>query len=50
MPRAGAIKNGGLVVAEMPKTDKLILTNGFKFVEERRYGISSIYLFNWMSD
>ncbi len=48
--RAGAIKKGGLVVAEMPKTDKLILTNGFKFAEERRYGISSIYLFNWMSD
>ena len=48
--RTGAIKKGGLVVAEMPKKEKLILANGFKFADERRYGISSVYLFNWIPD
>lgn len=46
----GAIKKGGLVVAEMPKTEKLVLTNGFKFADNRKYGISSIHIFNWISD
>ena len=46
----GAIKKGGLVVAEIPKTEKLILANGFKFADKRQYGISSIHLFNWMPD
>ena len=46
----GAIKTGGLVVAEMPKTERLNLSNGFKFAEERQYGISSVHLFNWVPD
>ena len=46
----GAIKRGGLVVAEMPKTETLKLGNGFKFADKRQYGISSVHLFNWIPD
>ena len=44
----GAIKRGGLVVAEIPKTETLNLSNSFKFADKRQYGISSVHLFNWM--
>jgi 16S rRNA (guanine966-N2)-methyltransferase len=50
MAKTGAIKNGGLVIAEMPKSEKLVLPDEFKFADERSYGITSIHLFNWIPD
>ncbi len=48
--KKGAIKNGGLVMAEMPKSEKLVLSDEFKFADERSYGITSIHLFIWLQD
>ena len=45
--RIGAIRQGALVIIEMPKKDELTLPYEFKFADKRIYGISSIYLFNW---
>ena len=50
MANKGAIKNGGLVIAEMPKLEKLSLSVEFKFADERSYGITSIYIFNWIQN
>ena len=50
MAKIGSIKNGGLVIVEMPKSEKLILSDEFKFADERSYGITSIHLFNWIPD
>ena len=46
--KIGAIKNGGLVIAEMPKSKKLVLSDAFKFADKRSYGITSIHIFNWI--
>jgi len=48
--RTGAIKKGGLIVAEMPNTEKLNLIDEFQFVDKRKYGITTIHLFNWQPD
>ena len=48
--KTGAIKNGGLVIAEMPKSKKLVLSDAFKFADKRSYGITSIHIFNWIPD
>ena len=50
MAKTGAIKNGGLVIAEIPKSEKLVLSNEFKFADERSYRITCIHLFNWIPD
>jgi len=45
--RIGAIRQGALVIIEMPKKDEMTLSHEFKFADKRIYGISSIHLFNW---
>ncbi len=50
MAKIGALTNGGLVIAEMPKSEKLILSVEFKFADQRSYGATSIHLFNWIQN
>jgi len=34
----------------MPNTEKLNLIDEFQFVDKRKYGITTIHLFNWQPD
>ena len=45
--RIGAIRQGALVIIEMPKKDEMTLSHEFRFADKRIYGISCIHLFNW---